>query len=224
MSFLVRAADTAVSLAECRGPFIPNAADDIATFKVKVTNQGPGPMYAIALMRENTFLGSNPDDPADDVTGYSTYKSTYLIDANKEVLLPGESFIFEDYVDCADTFSMTITRAGAWTGTPSSTSTSKAVNVHAQPFMTLTYQVDSMDDTVGSCMAVDSNGRLNLVEGGTCPNTYSPGESCVGGTKTGECYYSHVEPRRTASFLVNKDGSRLTVRQANITVTYVSPH
>ena len=215
-------ADTAVSLAECRGPFIPNSADDISKVRVKVTNQGPGAMYALNLMREDIFLGNNPDDPADD-TQVIRHIVNLFEPVNKEVLLPGDSFIFEDYVDCADTFSMKITRAGAWTGTPpSSTSTSKAVNVHAQPFMTLVYQVDSMSDTVGSCMAVDSNGRLDLVEGGSCPNTYSPGESCVGAT--GECYYSHVEPRRTASFLVNKDGSRLTIRQANITVTYVSPH
>lgn len=218
------AANNAVSLAECRGPFVPNADDDISTIRVKVTNQGPGAIYALSFMRKDTFLGNMLNDPADD-TQVIQHVVNLLEDANKEVLLPGDSFIFEDYVDCADTFSMTIRRAGVWSGVNPNPSASEAINMHAQPFMTIVYQIGSMGDTVGSCMAADSNGRLGLIEGGTCPETYSPGESCVGdNAETGQCYYSHVEPRRTASFLIDESGSQMVVRQSSVTVTYIVPH
>ena len=217
-------ANNAMALAECRGPFIPGASDSISVVKVKVTNQGPGAMYALSLMREDIYT-------ADD-TKVVKHTGDLFADAGKEVLFPGESFFFNDYVDCADNFSVSVsvstTRSAAQRGT---LSTSNPVNIHAQTFMTLSYQVGSMDEVVGSCMALNGVNQLALVEGTdptACPAEYSPGELC-GDNDEGACYYSNIEPRRTASFSINRDKHQVNIKSRNLkmllnTVRYVPPH
>ena len=217
-------ANNAVALAECRGPFIPGVSDTLSVIRVKVTNQGPGAMYGLSLMREDVFI-------ADD-TKIVKHTGDLFENASKEVLFPGESFFFNDYVDCADTFAVTVsiqrTRNAALQGT---LSTSNSVNVHAQTFMTLSYQIGAMDDTVGSCMAINSDSQLAIVDGTdqtTCPSEYSPGESC-GNNGEGICYYSHIEPRRTVFFSLDQDqgNQQISIKKRtllNNIVRYIPPH
>ena len=186
------------SLPECRGEFTPPSGDNLQDIRVKVTNPGPGSIYSLSLLRRDIYHTGD---------GAIKYKSTgeLLEQVNKEVLLPGEHLIFQDFVDCEDSVTRTFstrtirqTRIVLGTGGTTVTSASVAntdVNVHTQSFMQMNYGLFSMTKPIGACMAFDTvESMMKSVEGTpTCPNKYSSGQACGNG---GKCYYSNIEPNR----------------------------
>ena len=199
----------AASLPECRGEFIPPSGDNLSDMRIQVNNPGPGAIYALSLLRQDKYL-------LDDSIRYKN-TGELLEDAGKEVLLPGEHLVFQDYVDCEDSVSYTFSferisvgRNPVWLGGSVTLGTSvyRDVNVHAQPFMQISYGLFSLLEPIGACMALDTvNLMMKSVEGTpACPNTYKPGQVCGGG---GKCYYSHIEPRR--NYEVLDDGNSLII-------------
>jgi hypothetical protein len=219
------AGSVAAFLPECRGEFIPTGDNNYSRLKVKVTNEGPGAIYALSLLRKDTYK-------SDDSIRYKGIKDL-LKRQDKEVFLPGEHLIFDDAIDCEDSISYTFSferirvgRNPAWLGGAVTLGTSvyKDVNVHAQPFLQIHYGLFSLAEPVNySCMAEDTEEKImRLVEGATCPSTYSPGATCG----TGNCYYSHIEPRRNyvsdgGSYDIDKEHRDI---KSGSVVRFLSPH
>ena len=212
---LACAGSATTSLPECRGEFVPPSGDNLQDVRVKVSNPGPGVIYSLSLLRRDIYYVGD---------GTIKYKSTgeLLEQVNKEILLPGEHFVFQDHIDCKDsvthTFSTrTIRQTRFVLGAGGTTVTSAAVsntdvNVHTQPFMQMNYGLFSMTKPIGACMVFDTvNSMMKSVEGTpACPSTYSPGQACGNG---GECYYSHMEPNR---YSVSGEGNTFSIDMQNI--------
>ena len=210
---LACAGSATTSLPECRGEFIPPSGDNFQDVRVKVSNPGPGVVYSLSLLRRDIYYAGD---------GTIKYKSTgeLLAQVNKEVLLPGEHIVFQDYIDCKDsvthTFSTrTIRQTRVVLGTGGSSVTSVAVsntdvNAHVQPFLQMNYGLFSMTKPVGACMAFDTVNTMMKSVVGTCPSTYSPGQACGSG---GQCYYSHIEPKRYA---VSGEGNTFSIDTTNL--------
>lgn len=184
---------TTSSLPECRGEFIPATGENNAKIKMRLLNPGPGAVYAISLLRKDRLL--NPNIP--EVVEYSATEEL-IGQAGKEVLLPGESIEFEDFVDCTESvnfeFAKKYTRDPALAGTSQVYTT---VNPHATPFKQIIYSLFSLQNPIGVCMADDPDLNVKLpVKDATCPNEYKPDHSCK---KGGKCYYSSIEPNRYMS-------------------------
>lgn len=224
---LACAGAAATSLPECRGEFIPPSGENLSDVRIRVSNPGPGVVYSLSLLRRDTLLVDNS----------VKYKATgeLLKQANKEMLLPGEHIIFQDYVDCQDSVSYTFSREATTIRRPFldpggiervGMELYSDVNVHAQPFMNIAYGFFSLVEPVGACMVFDTvNSMMKSIDGTpACPNKYSEGQSCG---KGGECYYSRIEPNR--HYIADDDNSFLlqktsTQKSATINVRYLVPH
>ncbi len=231
---LTCAGSIAASLPECRGEFLPPTGEDnFSVVNVQVTNEGPGAIYALSLLRKDTYK-------SDDSIRYSgTGRNLLELEhVKKEVFLPGEHFTFEDYIDCEDsvsyTFSFERIRVGrnpVWQGGAVNLGTSvyKRVNVHAQPFMEIHYGLFSLSNPVGACMVLDEDNPMmkpvEVEETTACPNTRSLDQTCGDGG-AGECYYSHIEPRRnyvsgSKSYEIKKEHTDI---KSGSVVRFLSPH
>ena len=219
---------SSTSLSECRGTFTPNSENSISDIRGTVHNPGPGPIYSLSLLKEMRMEIDNSlvREVIDDVVT--------LGDENREVILPGETVTFQDFIDCADRTnydfekrSQTVHRQGiihrtrydrrtdlkkyrrynkrkgakethkeedlshsTRTNTTVDYDTRTSVNIHAEPLLTLSYRLDSMDTPGGACMKDGPNGEESIE--GSC-NNGNEGLACGDG---GICQYSRIEPAR----------------------------
>ena len=229
--------DTGNRYPECRGEFLPPSGEDYSTLRMKLINDGPGSIYVLSLLREQTSKREKDQHGKP----LKFYKVTHdlLEREGKEVLHPGEHFIVQDTVACTEEVkynitsqTTTITVRGS-RGTPSGqfrrTSVNSNINVHAQPLMSLEYKVGSLITPVGICVErnTDISGNRKPISG-SCPNQYSVNTSCGSG---GVCLYPHIEPRRvfypkTLEKSIDIDG-KVIVKSFNFLTTivrYISPH
>ena len=200
------------SLPECRGDFIPPTGGNLSDMKIRITNPGPGAIYSLSLLRKDTLHKDSSET--------YKFKGELLEQVEKEVLLPGEHIIVQDSVDCQDSVSYVFGKKTE-KGIKKTKLTVKVedLNVHGQPFMSVAYGLFSMREPIGVCMVVDET----IEEGDKpCPKEYVPGQPCGEG-EVGQCYYSHIEPKR---YITNDGGSRGIDRKEmnyNI-VTKIPPH
>ena len=183
---------------ECRGEFVPSTGNQTSTLEVKVTNNGPGTLYSLSLLRTDTPKNKdiNVNNDLDDIITIhdaaplpTTHKVTpeILSSNNREYLMPGEYMIFEDTVECRDSISYTVGRSGN-------------INIHSEVFMTISYEQGSMKHPTGVCMNNEGEGiqiKEDDSSATSCPQNYqASGDSCGTTGQTGTCHYPRVEPRR----------------------------
>ncbi len=241
--------DTGYRYPECRGEFVPPSGKEYSNLQMKLTNNGPGVIYALSLLREQTSIVEK-DKKGDPLKFYQVTDDLLERDG-KEVVHPGESFIVQDRVTCTEKVRYKITSQtttieinnspfplnrvprGQFRGvnpfTSTSTTSSSSINVHAQPLMSLTYRVGSLFTPIGICVerSTDSFGNRKQIPG-SCNNQYSVNTSCGSG---GVCLYPHIEPRRV--FYPKKVEQSVTL-QSTVTVKtfdflttivrYIPPH
>ena len=205
--------DTGVPFPECRGEFSPKVREDSSTVEIRVENPGPGAIYALSLLRQDTMLRDDSSPPKYSVT------EDLLEQKQEEVLLPGEDVTFEDSVDCEDSreyvYSFQYARGSR------GVSVYKDVNVHAQPYMSSSYGLFSLQTPTGACMAPDDDGIMKSIKG-NCPNEYTPGKPCG---SNGHCRYSHIEPRRSMQFkTTNIVTQQRTEKITTTIIRYIPPH
>ena len=245
------ASDTSQSYPECRGEFQPPSGEELSNLKMKITNNGPGAIYALSLLREQVSQvewekdnkGNLVKDNNNNPIPVTMYKVTgdllERIQPKKEVLLPGEHIDVDDRVTCTEevkyriTSQTTIITVRAGRGTPRGqfrvNIASGSVNVHAQPFMSLSYTIGSLLTPIGICVErdVDTMGNRKQIPG-SCNNQYSVGTSCGSG---GVCLYPNIEPRRVfypkkaeQSTVLQKTVITKTFNFITTIVRYISPH
>ena len=208
---------TAQVFPECRGGWLPpkpGSKGDASSFKVRVTNKGPGVLYNVVFLRKQTYHNTP------NVVHYK--KIGNILDKPfqeepKTFLAPGESVTFPDNVACNQEIDLTITTstetirttqfawAGAAGGVPSpSQTTESSINENVKktiepnesfPFTTISYTMGPRKSPMRQCV----NNKLREDEGqqikGNCPAQYSTNSNC-GANNKGLCLYAHIEPRR----------------------------
>ena len=215
----------------CRGDFQPEPNSLTQSIILKITNKGPGALYKLSLLRKEqpkpiVDTGENPITPTYEETG------DILEIAKKKVLLPNEAFRFNDQVECKNTFQYEFsttseTRRQTWGEyqinpirntivESSSTTLTDGVNVHAQPYMTLSYTLGALNQPTAICM------KDGISIDGDCSNKQKD-DSC-GDQGTCVHFQAEIEPNRgifPGSGEINIAERTTTLKTV---VRYVSPH
>ncbi len=95
---------------ECRGEFQPPTSKDYAVVRIKILNHGPGTLYSLSLLREETSVTEVQRDPKtnkpilDDDGRPVRMKYISVTDnvltEEQPVLHPGQSILMEDQMTC----------------------------------------------------------------------------------------------------------------------------
>ena len=179
----------------CRGDFQPYQGE-LAKLKLKITNKGPGVLYHLSLLRKEEPIPRSETSE----TKY-TILANALTSTSKKYLLPGENITIFDQVKCSESVhykTETITRIqtqSQWRTNPitapQTESSQTTVNVHAQPYMTLSYILGSLKQAKYFCIESDDQGwRKNK---GSCLANQEGNSCSVGGI----CMKAKIEPSRS---------------------------
>ena len=208
------AVDTGQRYPECRGEFQPPTGEERATLSLEITNHGPGAIYSLSFLK--TQISVEKDKDGNPVSKF--YKVTRNLLEAQEYLLPGKTSIpFTDTVTCLEEVRYSIN------GLPVrllafALPMIRDINVHAQPFMSLTYGMGSLLSPVGVCVEnkFDGDGNRKQIKG-NCGNTYSVDQTCGNG---GVCLYPHIEPRR----IFYPTAESINLDYITSVIRFVSPH
>lgn len=217
----------------------------VASMKLRVRNQGPGAIYALSLLRIDKSIDS---PPCEDKNSDCTYMTTpdLLKTVSKEVFFPGETFIFEDEVDCTqETVIKELTKIRIcqngrefineqWVDTdcqPGDEFANLAINQHSQPLSEIIFDLfsaQSILDSWGACMKGESKDQFLSLNKHVVANNKScqPGGQEGKACGAGKCRYPHIEPRRVFAPGSGTGAGSFHVQQEVLKIIYkvVPPH
>ena len=196
---------------ECRGNFIPNSERAISDLTGHIYNPGPGPIYSLLIAKWKKMIvdGSVTKEIIGDLVTMG--------DRSREVIMPGERVLFQDYVNCEDKVNYYFKNQY----TTGKERREVESNMHAQPLLTISYYLGSMKQPTGACMTQDENGLQKGIEG-TCTGNIK--NQVCGDEDEGRCKYSYIEPARTIKARDNGTATMDVEAITSIVVRHIVPH
>ena len=212
----------------CRGENVPMEAGNYtgkASNIVSVTNQGPGAIYSLSLMRTAVQLTGPQNKYTIDVT-----EDIVAQGGKEEVFLPGQTIRFEYFYDCPiEVRHTTVHKTGDQDKVEVTSSTRDipyekfyyGLNLDEQKPVGVCYKgsgvpLSATDNSLADFVLVNNQ----RIPAATCGKGAT---ACSAGGKTGACQFVGLEPRRIFTAPTKAEASHNSLVKEVVTTVYSQP-